>query len=246
MKLSLREKILSMFLVVTVVFAASYFLLLKPRLENMAFLAKENASYRKKIEEVKRDMASADKLKEEINYIGLMIEDETESFFPAILQDKIIMTLDQLAKKSSVKPSGNKFGNITVAPVRQNAAQSAAENIFVIKEFADQYNSMLSKAQQKEGGKTVKRPVYQAESMSVSFGLEGSYGQLVRFIKEMETLNRTVVINSIAFANSGQDQILKASMQVDFYALPKLGDQDSKYFDWSINHSYGKINPFTK
>ena len=83
--------------------------------------------------------------------------------------------------------------------------------------------------------------------MSVTLQLKGNYPQVLSFIKELEALNRTVLISNMTLA-ANEGGMIEGSINLDFYALPKVQDQDrdKQYMSWPYSGIYGKTNPFAR
>lgn len=114
---------------------------------------------------------------------------------------------------------------------------------------ASQKDQNSQKTQQNQNAKTAQAQAQSqqqqnlAEGLTVTIQFTASYEQLMQFVKSMEALNRTILVNNLVISKA-EGNLLKGSIMIDFYALPKIQEQDQDYFRWPYNGAYGKSNPF--
>ncbi len=253
MKITAREKILLWVLCITALFALSYFFLIKPQLARIEALAMQQATLRVEVEKVNAELAPGNKLDADLKAIDAKIEDKTKRFYPEILQDRIVVILNDLINKSQLKQDTIGFNRLTIASVRINAPAEIKD--YPVRDIAEQYKNPAAgqsdsaapaqstnagTAQQQEAG-----DVNKVESLSATLKFEGTYEQMMNLIKMIEALDRTVVVNNL-LADVNEQDLLTGSIQIDFYALPKVHDQDKQYFEWPFNNPYGRMNPFVQ
>lgn len=63
------------------------------------------------------------------------------------------------------------------------------------------------------------------------------------FIKTMEIYKKRIVIANIKVSQLGDNQI-SGAIGLEFFAVPKITDEDKDLFKWELNNIYGKQNPF--
>lgn len=83
------------------------------------------------------------------------------------------------------------------------------------------------------------------EQIKVSLSFTGSYTALKDFVRLVNTNERKIVITNISLSGQGEGEDVSGSMNLEFYAIPKLGDTDSEYYIWLLNNTYGKEYPFS-
>lgn len=83
------------------------------------------------------------------------------------------------------------------------------------------------------------------EQIKVSLNFNGTYTALKDFIRLVNNNSRKIVITNISLSGKGEGEGVNGSMNLEFYAIPKLGDTDSEYYNWLLNNTYGKKYPFS-
>ena len=83
------------------------------------------------------------------------------------------------------------------------------------------------------------------EQIKVSLNFNGTYTSLKDFIRLVNNNSRKIVITNISLSGKGEGEEVSGSMNLEFYAIPKLGDTDSEYYRWLLNNTYGKRYPFS-
>lgn len=260
MKLTKREKILLGILGVIVFLALDYLLLFKPQFERMKDLIDKQKSITIEVKKVKQEISAMDDLQKSLDEVNKEIEDKTRSFYPKIVQEKIIVILDELFKNAEMRSDANSFSVIQLSHVHEY--KETVDDPFPAQELVEEYTSTVSNESKREvegkkdssrtdkkedsgqkESKKIEEDTNLAENISVSIQFSTSYNQLMAFIKELESLNRTIVIKSITVTSQDNNN-LKGNIHVDFYALPKIHKQDKEYFEWPYSNNYGTDNPF--
>lgn len=103
---------------------------------------------------------------------------------------------------------------------------------------------------QKEAAKATPTPEeekFAVKQMKVTMNFEGTHAQLISFISEIDKYERLVAIPDVTITANGTDKnagTVAGNMTLEFYAVPKVGDEDLDYFDWDGSTVSGKENPF--
>lgn len=257
MKLTMREKVFLIVLSTSAVLFLGYLFMIKPQLEKTDELTIQKTNLQLQVDKVNTEIALIKKIDDDIKIWDDKIQVKSKRFFPAILQDKILLILNNLLVTTQLKSNNIDFNQITIASVKLYKPTEGKK--FPVMEMVDQYKSVIQassntgnnaqvESDQSNGNelKNVQKDIQdinEVESMSVLLQIDGNYGQIMSFIKGIEALDRTTIVRNINITYNEQD-LLSGSIQVDFYALPKLHDQDAEYFNWPFKGTYGKINPF--
>lgn len=102
--------------------------------------------------------------------------------------------------------------------------------------------------EQREKAKATPTPEEQkfaVKQMKVTMNFSGTHIQLISFIKEIDKYERLVAVPDITMAASGEGSTeVTGNLSLEFYAVPKVGDEDLDYFDWNGSGVSGKENPF--
>ena len=78
-----------------------------------------------------------------------------------------------------------------------------------------------------------------AEQLKVAINFTGSYDALKKFILSVQEYKRKVVITNVAITPKSEAQVT-GTMNIEFYAVPKLGEDDAAYLKWTMESVHGK------
>ena len=239
MKLTKREVFLLKLAGVVLILAFSYHFIIEPERIKSAAVEEELTEKRLEVDTVKAEIGSIPKLEEEETSLRDAIQTGSERFYPDILQKKLIVILDQVIQDTGVTVDSLNFSRIT-----SKTAESIGQT--------DPAESRPAQAEGVSSGKDTD-PVEQSvaasepeiETMSVTIPFLGTYEQVMELIKQLEGMNREIVINSLQIAQ-GEDGRVSGEMSLDFYALskPALSSADPDYLGWPYDNPHGVRNPF--
>ena len=121
MKLNPREKIMLIALAILIVLAGSYFLLIKPELDQIDLLKIEKDELEIKIDEINKELSMGSKIDADIMELDILVEEMTKDFYPEILKDKIIVLLDDLVNKTNIENDSVVFSKIMIQAIKLNS-----------------------------------------------------------------------------------------------------------------------------
>ena len=266
MKITTREKIMIIILVFVILIAMSYYFMFSPQLARIQSLKLEQSEYMLKVQEVKSQINIIDQMEANITELENGVLEKSLPYFPEIIQEKLIVIIDGIAKKTGINLKNIGFGAAALVNPPVPAKQSAVE--YPLKNIVNDYISITqenpeSNSGSGSSGSINKNPAVSApsvttaskaaenlpqlESMGVTLQVEGSYEQWASLIKEIEALNRTIVIKNLTITSSStENNKISSNIQIDIFALPKLQQQDAEYLQWPYSGGYGKANPFRR
>lgn len=256
MKLSSRERIMLYVLAVLAILAIGYFLFIKPQLDKVDTMKIDEDALNVQIQSLDSELALSDQLDTDIEDIKVKIDEMTKPFYPEILKDKIMLILEDLIVKSGIESTAINYGSILVNVVKLDLAAASEEEIYSIKTYADNYKSIMNIEDQtgteaqpaEEATSDVPAEERKLESFTVKLQIESTYEQLINFIKEVEALDKTIVVTSVITVTGStatteeeeavvteeeeeEDKIV-ATVEIVFYAITKITDQDEDYYIW--------------
>lgn len=260
MKLTIREKLMLGILAIVGLIALAYFFVIKPQSEKIAQLTLEAASLEQEVQMVKAELASIDGLEEEIKTMDEELQKKTERFYPRIYQDRFIVLFNKLVSDTGVTCSAITFSEPMLMQVPAQAVQPA--QVYPLKDMAESYKTLKEKAEgsmaQNTGDASAAAGTQQAgaqapqqgvtvtaasETMTVTLQIRASYTRWMSFLKKIETLDRTAIVQNLTLADDDTG-ILSGNIIVNIYGVPKLQEQDKEYLEWPFNGRYGRTNPF--
>jgi type IV pilus assembly protein PilO len=253
MKVTNREKVMLCILAIVAVFALTYYAVIKPQMDKIEKLTLKNLDLKQEVETVKAELATIGSLEAEIDMLDQELQKKTERFYPIIYQDRFIVLFDRLIKDTGIKCGGIAFSAPSLLQVKAQKAKTPQQ--YPLKDLADKYRaitennntgSVQNDSAQSTGKQTAKESKALAtvsETMSVTLQIQASYNNWMTFLKNIEALNRTAVVQDLVLADDNTG-ILSGSILVNIYAVPKLKDSDNEYLEWPFTGKYGKTNPF--
>ncbi|WP_426349772.1 hypothetical protein ACPWSR_00680 [Alloiococcus sp. CFN-8] len=248
MKISKREKNLLLFLGVLIIFFGYYKLIFIKQREEVSQLKLQRIELTDKLNTIEKSISSLDSLKTKAEEASERISIKTNKLYPYLSQNNIIVELDKLLREAGI------IGNMTFAmPTLESlqgsdTAQEEASSS-VLKPIAEEYKGLnntedktLEKTQEKEDGSSLEGG--SVESLKVNLSFNGNYNNYIRFMQLLENNSKRIFISSLSLSQNTQEEVA-GTLTLDFYAVPKITDEDDSYGEWAFNNSYGKENPFT-
>jgi type IV pilus assembly protein PilO len=253
MKMTPREQVLLVGLLLVALLAGSYYFLITPQLNALSKLKEDQTAVKVQYDSVKADLAQADAIKANFEKLAGETDQATARYFPSIIQERIVLIFDDLFTKSGVPAASISytFNDATTAPPTQSG--QSPTTTATLAELAASYAKL--------NGGTAPTPTpsqpamteeelaaYQASlgsltSLNVSIQFTAPYTSLRQFVSLMEGMKKTVFISSLNITQL-DDTSVTGNMELVLYAIPKLTRQDTAYEAWSSDVAFGKENPF--
>lgn len=253
MSLSKREKILLICLGVILLIAAYYQFIFTPQLAKINGLEIKVEELDNLSRITKMQSSSKNNIYKDFKVLNSNIYLITERFYPSIIQERLILKLDEIIEETKLDVSNISFTKPEKAFVEK--LEDEIQETDMLEEYIKTYQQLSQKvspikaeeSKEKENTKNgeseeegLKEKV---EKMTASLTFEGSYAKLITFIDKIEELNKYVIVDKLNLVQT-EDGILRGSISLDYYALPKFHEQDEEYLKWDIVNTYGKDNPF--
>ena len=81
------------------------------------------------------------------------------------------------------------------------------------------------------------------DRLSVTLSYKANYEDISALIRTFEVSKRRIVLDKMTCMRVENNE-LAGTMELSFYAIPKIFDEDADYTAWTYNNVYGKYNPF--
>jgi len=266
MNISKREKILVGILIVVLISFGYYKLLYVKQVAKLEEVKVIRSELENKYKTAMDSIKNINVKEEEFKILKIDTTSKARILYPAILQEKIILELDELLKKSALE-ANIAFNPIEITKVEELVSDDLSKTETSLQDIVDKYNGTTSSNDQNketinkeenESSETASNDESESESNSseesseesnslkftteqlkVSLTFNGSYEQIKEFIKLIENYERKVVITNITI-NSKSESQLSGVMNLEFHAVPKLADEDISYLEWTVENVYGK------
>lgn len=247
MKISDREKILLGILLSLLILVSYYNFVYKPQSNKVAILKKDKKDYEDKINKLKQMVNNLPKKESDTKMLNAKIQDKTLGLYPKIIQEKIIVEIDKLMNDSNIAGSINftEVSDETVENKKEESAKKAKDS--ELHKLSQQYNS-LDKSQEslteKSKDTEVKKTSSEAiEQIKATVNFKGKYEDVIKFVKSIDEYTKRIALSTINISQSSSKEV-SGTMTLEFFAIPKLGQEDKDYFKWDYNNSYGKFDMF--
>lgn len=197
-----------------------------------------------------------EKNKTDIKIFRESIESKSMLLYPELYQEKIILEVNKLLNEAGIKGSIS-FSEVTVASVEKYFAKETSENIEPsLKQSAEEVKQLNGTevegskdsgndkvSEEEEVQSTEVKEDLLVEQMRVSISFTGTYANTTKFVQLVSEYARLIAMPTISLSASGEEKV-SGSLDLEFYSIPKITDEDSEYLKWDIENSYGKENPF--
>ena len=250
MKLTKREKILVAILIVVVFIGLIYKFVVSPQLKEMSNLKKSVYEYKSRVDKVKMEVSQSSPLKKEYKIMNVKTKVISQNLFPSITQEKIIYIINDLLVKANLNGASIAFSDVNIKSVELKK-ELEKNNDYLLKELKDKYkNNYIKKAQSKEVIADEKDSSDKTEKMTITINFQGKYIDLINFIKLIENYDKKIILSDLKIINDSlnneniNNNTISGSIVLDFYAIPKLYDNDEDYLKLEYNGGYGKDDPF--
>lgn len=254
MKVTKREKTLLKILGILIIGVLYFQFIITPKLTRINDLQLKVEEYRERVEQIKKDIASENPVNKEYKIVNSKILFATKNIFPEIIQEKIITYIDAIAKKSNLELNSIVFGDISIEKIDKLEQEDKNSN-YKLKDLVKAYNDKKAYLKKDKGEESSKAPDKESppseaidsrlERMDVTINYNGSYDNLMKFIKEIEDYNKKIIVDTLSLAKTEGGEMV-GNITLKFYSIPKLydSDDDKEYREWDIINKYGKDNPF--
>ena len=247
MKINKREKTLLFVLALGVVGFGYYKVVWDYQYNKLKDLKSKELKVKQEYNDDVKMVNSIEPNKEEINIFNSEIQNLTSGFYSNISQPNIILELNNLMNDTNVKGTMS-FSEIKTMPVmdKQEGDSSSKsendENKNQIQGIVNDYNNITDKKKNEDKKNKKQEEIYNLNQMTVSLSVNGTYDNVMKFIKSIEENPKH--INILNFNLSAQtDGNVSANMNIQLVAIPKI-DASKEEFT-TADDKYGKENPFS-
>ncbi len=273
MNLTKREQIMLSVLLIIAIVAGGYYLLLKPMLAQMLELKSMQAQLQSDYQQITSEIDNLANLQADADNQMKALGVRTQPYYPSIIQEQIILTLNQLYLDSEITVSNESFmldyledygsySNPEIAGDTQPALSEAVKAYAALgSEKAAETPEEIPAEPNEDEQKQYEANVSSIDSMSVTIEFSAPYSNIIGFIQSIENLNRKIQINYIdliapedaqpVLDEAGNvieaapvDNALSGSIELVFHSIPKLSEQDQAYTSWTLPADSGKTDPF--
>lgn len=274
MKVSKREKLLLVLLAFVAIGVIYYQFIYVKQVAKLDELKAQEQEVNSKYETMLTKVNTIDKNKTDIKIYRESIGSKSMLLYPELYQEKIILEVNELLKEAGIKgslsfsevtvaPVEKYFAGEAVENI-ESTLQKPANEIKELngEEVAESESTSNNSGNVNSGESTEttegaegtggEQPATgtpetaegnMVEQMKVSISFTGTYANTTTFIKLVSDYARLVAMPTLSLSASGEDAV-SGSIDLEFYSIPKISEEDSEYLKWTIENTYGKENPF--
>ncbi|EQB87470.1 type IV pilus assembly protein PilO [Clostridium punense] len=269
MKLSKREKMLLAVLGVLLFLGAYYKFIFISQKAKIDGLKKDKAVYVEKVDKLNTLVATIPQKESDIKVITTKIKDKGIKLYPDIIQENIIRELDKLIRDSGINGSIS-FSEVAVSSIETSKKEESKLKDSKLEDLKNQYNNLNTESTVKkndsENNSTTKTEdkgqfsngetkgdnksavakdenSSKVQQLKVTLNFTGAYNNIVDFVKRLEDYSKHIAMVSINISQSSETEITGTCV-LEFFAIPKITDEDKNYFSWDLRNPYGKENIF--
>ncbi len=250
MKLSQRERTLLMILALIGILFGGYYLILKPQNSKIAELKAQELTIQAQYDEFVLATDPKNPVYKQRTIVETKAKQISSLFFPELRQEKFILLLGEQMEAAGIEADAITFTDVKSGV---NVSENKDEKTEVLGP------NMLKKLQVTYSGKSVQEPVAKETSdeekakdkelldnvwgETLTLNYKGNIFSFLLFLDALESYSRRIVVDSVAMENNGDGQ-QKATVQLTYYAIPKLQEEDADFMEWNLTGPYGKVDPF--
>ncbi|EOD01520.1 hypothetical protein [Caldisalinibacter kiritimatiensis] len=239
MELSKREKIMLIVLAIIVVLFGYYKLIYNPQIEKINELEKKAEKYKSELKAIKTEVSPDSKVRKDYKIMNEKISSLYRRFYPKIIQEKIILILNDMIQDSKVDNQSISFSELELGIIDDETNEKSEE--YEMESLVKKYLGMEDKKEDEVNEKNENE--VKIEKLTANLNFNGSYSNIISLMKEIEQNNREILIKNLNIVKTDNNE-LSGNIQLEFYAVPKLHNQDEDYLNWDLYNEYGKNNPF--
>ncbi len=248
MKLSKRERVLILILIITIaVYAAFKF---GPSLNFLSLdaLREEYINKSAAYNEMTQNIVLKSKHEENLNTIAGEINDLR--VISDLRQEQLIVFLNSSLAANSIDASGISFTDMAPVSITPAAAAKTTElsSLDILMNEINANNSLNTSSDMsgkpEEG--TVQQSEMTAQRISATVAFRSTYENMLKFIDAIQNNNVDISITNINTIVSEREQ-LQGTMILNFYEIPKPDNftETNGEWIWSDISKSGKLNPFS-
>lgn len=242
MKVTGRELNLIIALLSVAIIYALYTFLFNPLMGNISVSREALSAAEQQKITVEENKANLPNIIKQQKELIVKADKNVEKFIPNLSEDVLVTFFAGTVAKGGPGIDNISLDQLTAVDLSTLIAQPYAGLSYPLGDIAKQVkgnenNVAATPAPVIQPGSTVL-----AQGVSIAFG-KATYEQVISQMKTVESMNRTIVINSLSLSK-GEGGILSGNLNYSFYGVDKLTDQDKGLDKTVLTDSNGKTNPF--
>lgn len=254
MKISQREQRLLIILAFIVIIFGSYYGILKPQFDKINSLKTEEGALQAKYDEFVVGLDPKHPVYKQRTIADTKVKEISSLFFPELRQEKFILLLGEQMEAAGIDPQDVSFtnvesgANLKEAETNTDDGEMTEEDKKYLEELLFTYYGIekekpVDKEALKAKNEELQRLMKSVRRQSLTLNYTGDIFSLLLFLNELESYSRRIVVEKVGMDSTGLGE-QQSSVQLTYYAIPKLHKQDDDFMAWNLIGPYGKVDPF--
>lgn len=251
MKLSKRETVLLVVLLIAALAFIEYRLVVVPGLNRYETLKKENQTVQMAVDETNRMIEGMPSLAAKRDATLEQISSAGETLYGRLHMDAILWNTHDLLLKS-----GLVLKSYTISPIVLDGigieSSSVSELTYQLKALTQQYrqagdgqNPAAPQPEQPKAPATETINEQEAEVYTISIQFSGNYNQAKQFISSLEAMDKSIVVSLLNLSKSDFSGNVEAEIMIKYYGVQKITETPEAGNTWEVSpFDSGTGNPF--
>jgi len=251
--ISKREKIMLIILGIAIIFTVYYKLVYSKQIIKVNQLKAQKEEYNSKLKGLQANIVLNKKLNQDLIATNAKVQEVSKDFFPSIIEEKIIVIIDGMLNENNVISDSITISEVSIETVAKEKTEENTKTS-LIEEMVKKYIELMkgststaakdieNKTENTSKDTTKEQTSLEAKKITLKLNFEGTHDDVMSFIDEIKGFYKRIIIKNINITAKGEG--IRGSMILDFYAIPKLEEEDIDYNKWQYDGNYGKDNMF--
>lgn len=254
MSISKKDKKLLLVVGALAVGVMYYSFIYSPMSDSAASKAKQKETVQQQYEKDVQDINTLDSRKASMDLLLTKSTEKASKFYPEIAQDKLIDELNTLMTNAGLKTSAITYTNKEVSAVEKYTIGNKKLGEGTIGAIVDSYkggtaapsnNSSSSSSSTSSAASTSGATGPTIQQLKVTLTVNSSYDSVKKFLQALESNSKRINVTNMQLSPKS-DTDVTGTINLEYYAVPKLDNSDNDYLKWAYNNVYGKDTMFSK
>lgn len=262
MNISSKEKRLLCIVVAIALGVLYYKTLYKNNVEELQAKQLERDNIKNKYDKALAKINAIDDRKKELSSLKEVAVSSAKDYYPDIIQEKLIKEVEELMKKNNLTGDYS-WGERKSEAVEDLTPSIISKSRSSLQVFADVIKADLGSSLQgladnlnseaRSNSQTTNETstpsidatqnvtnennentsdVYPVQ-MKLTINFKGSYDALRSFVQDIKDYARVVSSSALSATWESENMISSGTIDIEFYSIPKINDDDNSYFSWN-------------
>ena len=252
MSISKKDKKLLLVVGALAVGVIYYSFIYSPMSDSAAAKAKQKQTIQQQYEKNVQDINTLDSRKASMDLLLTKTTEKASKFYPEIAQDKLIDELNTLMTNAELKTSAITYTNKEVSAVEKYTIGKKTLGEGTLGSIVDSYKGTTSTATPSNNSSSSSASTSSTSGatgptiaqLKVTLTVNSSYDSVKKFLQALEANAERINVTNMQLSPKS-DTDVTGTINLEYYAVPKLDNSDDDYLKWAYNNVYGKDTMFS-